>query len=83
MSKNRSKCLQSTKQKRLRLLKNEAKDKILELLPPGSFAKLDDQPIDLPPFQIINCKAGRCLVRQQSWGQYVHWEVEHYKLKSA
>ncbi len=57
--------------------------KILDLLPPGSFAKLDNQPKDLPPFQVINCKGGRCLVRQQAWGKYVHWEVDHHRLKSA
>ncbi|WP_143703393.1 hypothetical protein [Prochlorococcus marinus] len=56
---------------------------ILDLLPPGSFAKLKNQPNDLPPFQVINCKGGRCLVRQQSWGKYVHWEVDHHRLKSA
>ena len=56
---------------------------VLELLPPGSFAILENQPCDLPPFQVINCKGGRYWVRQQSWGKYVHWEVEHYRLKSA
>ena len=56
---------------------------VLELLAPGSFAKLENQPNDLPPFQVINCKGGRCWVRQQSWGQHVHWEVEHNRLKSA
>ncbi len=56
---------------------------ILELLPPGSFAKLENQPNDLPPFQVIDCKGGRCRVRQQSWGRYIHWEVEHNRLKSA
>ena len=56
---------------------------VLELLRPGSFAKLDNQPNDLPPFQIITCKGGRCLVRQQTWGKHVQWEVEHYRLRSA
>ncbi len=56
---------------------------VLELLQPGSFAKLENQPSDLPPFQVINCKGGRCWVRQQSWGKHVHWEVEHNRLKSA
>ena len=56
---------------------------VVELLPPGSFAKLENQPNDLPPFQVINCKGGRCWVRQQSWGRHVHWEVEHNRLKSA
>ncbi len=56
---------------------------VLELLRPGSFEKLDDQPQDLPPFEVINCKGGRCWVRQQSWGRHVHWEVEHHRLKSA
>ena len=56
---------------------------VLELLPPGSFAKFTNQPNDLPPFQVINCKGGRCRVRQQTWGRYVHWEVEHNRLKSA
>ena len=56
---------------------------VLELLPPGSFAKFENQPSDLPPFQVINCKGGRCRVRQQAWGRYVHWEVVHNRLKSA
>ena len=67
----------------LHLLVQNDKNKVLELLHPGSFAKLDTQPNDLPPFQVINCKGGRCLVRQQAWGKYVHWEVEHHRLKSA
>ncbi|WP_320663819.1 hypothetical protein [Prochlorococcus sp. MIT 1223] len=56
---------------------------ILALLPPGSFATIENQPNDLPPFQVISCKGGRCWVRQQSWGRYVHWEVPHNRLKSA
>ncbi len=56
---------------------------VVELLQPGSFATLDNQPNDLPPFQVIHCKGGRCWVRQQSWGRFVHWEVEHHRLKSA
>ncbi|WP_269621806.1 hypothetical protein [Prochlorococcus marinus] len=56
---------------------------LLELLHPGSFVRLDNQPKDLPPFQVIVCKGGRCLVRQQSWGRYIHWEVAHNRLKSA
>ena len=56
---------------------------ILELLAPGSFATIENQPNDLPPFQVINCKGGRCWVRQQSWGRFVHWEVPHHRLKSA
>ncbi len=56
---------------------------ILELLQPGSFVLLKNQPIDLPPFQLISCRGGRCLVRQQTWGKYIHWEVEHHRLKSA
>ncbi|MDP6833886.1 MAG: hypothetical protein QGG94_01860 [Prochlorococcaceae cyanobacterium ETNP1_MAG_9] len=69
--------------RRLHLVPPIKKNNVLELLPPGSFAKLDNQPNDLPPFQVINCKGGRCLVRQQSWGRCVHWEVEHCRLKSA
>tara|TARA_B100000700_G_C14557207_1_gene629382 strand:+ start:375 stop:632 length:258 start_codon:yes stop_codon:yes gene_type:complete len=59
------------------------KTQILDFLPPGSFATIENQPIDLPPFQIIRCKAGSCLVRQQSWGRFVHWEVPHHRLNSA
>nr|WP_241462924.1 MULTISPECIES: hypothetical protein [Prochlorococcus] len=72
-----------TKYNHLRLLPGKQSTKILDLLPPGSFVKLKNQPHDLPPFEIINCKGGRCLVRQQSWGKYVHWEVDHHRLKSA
>ena len=56
---------------------------VLDLLPPGSFAKLENQPNDLPPFQVIHCKGGHCLVRQQSWGKSIHWEVDHQRLKTA
>ena len=65
------------------LTPKEQTGEVLELLPPGSFAKFTNQPNDLPPFQVIDCKGGRCRVRQQSWGRYVHWEVEHNRLKSA
>ena len=56
---------------------------ILDFLQPGSFATIENQPNDLPPFLIINCKGGRCWIRQQSWGRYVHWEIPHHRLKSA
>ncbi|KGG14774.1 hypothetical protein EV06_1836 [Prochlorococcus sp. MIT 0602] len=56
---------------------------LLELLRPGSFVRLENQPLDLPPFQLISCKGGRCFVRQQTWGKYIHWEVAHHRLKSA
>ena len=67
----------------LNLVASIEKTNVLELLPPGSFATIDNQPNDLPPFQVINCKGGRCWVRQQSWGKFVHWEVPHHRLKSA
>ena len=67
----------------LRLVTGIKRATVLDLLPPGSFATLENQPNDLPPFQVINCKGGRCLVRQQSWGRHVQWEVEHHRLKSA
>ena len=56
---------------------------VFELLAPGSFVTLDNHPDDLPPFQVIHCRGGRCLVRQQAWGQHVQWEVEHQRLHSA
>ena len=65
------------------LSSKKQKGEVLELLPPGSFAIFANQPNDLPPFQVIDCKGGRCRVRQQAWGRYVHWEVEHNRLKSA
>ena len=68
---------------RLRVNSKSPRTEVLELLPPGSFATIKNQPNDLPPFQVINCKGGRCLVRQQAWGRHVHWEVEHNRLKSA
>ena len=55
-------------------------DNVFELLRPGSFVRLLDQPRDLPPFQLIHCRGGRCWVRQQSWGPFVHWEVAHRRL---
>jgi len=56
---------------------------VLELLRPGSFVKLRNQPKDLPPFQVIRCRGGRCWVRQQAWGGLVHWEVAHRQLTAV
>ena len=56
---------------------------VVELLRPGSFVRLHNQPRDLPPFQVIQCRGGRCWVRQQSWGQLVQWEVAHQHLTTA
>ena len=56
---------------------------VIELLQPGSFVKLRNQPEDLPPFQLIQCRGGRCWVRQQAWGPLVQWEVEHRKLTAV
>ena len=56
---------------------------VLELLQPGSFVRLLNQPEDLPPFQLIHCRGGRCWVRQQSWGTLVQWEVAHRQLKTV
>lgn len=56
---------------------------VLELLQPGTFVKLRNQPADLPPFQLIRCRGGRCWVRQQAWGRLVHWEVAHRQLTAV
>jgi hypothetical protein len=56
---------------------------VVELLRPGSFVRLRNQPADLPPFQLIQCRGGRCWVRQQAWGSLVQWEVEHHHLTRA
>ena len=56
---------------------------VVELLAPGSFVKLVNQPDDLPPFQLIHCQGGRCWVRQQAWGTLVQWEVPHRRLTKA
>jgi len=56
---------------------------VFELLRPGSFVRLLNQPDDLPPFQLIQCRGGRCWVRQQSWGQLVQWEVAHRQLTTV
>ena len=56
---------------------------VLELLRPGSFVRLLNQPEDLPPFQLIQCRGGRCWVRQQSWGNLVQWEVAHRQLTTV
>jgi hypothetical protein len=53
------------------------------MLRPGSFVKLRNQPADLPPFQLIHCRGGRCWVRQQAWGSLVQWEVAHTHLTTA
>ena len=57
--------------------------RVLEMLRPGSFVKLRNQPADLPPFQLIHCRGGRCWVRQQAWGSLVQWEVAHTHLTTA
>ena len=67
----------------IQILPRKPSPNILELLHPGTFVKLKNQPNDLPPFQLIACRGGRCFVRQQTWGKYIHWEVEHHRLKSA
>jgi len=56
---------------------------VFELLPPGSFVRLHDHPEDLPPFQVIHCRGGRCWVRQQSWGSLLHLEIPHLRLTVA
>jgi hypothetical protein len=56
---------------------------VLALLQPGSFVELIDHPSDLPPFQLIHCRGGRCWVRQQAWGEGVQWEVPHRRLTWA
>jgi hypothetical protein len=56
---------------------------VVELLRPGSFVRLRNQPADLPPFQLIQCRGGRCWVRQQAWGTLVQWEVAHQQLTSV
>ncbi len=56
---------------------------MLALLQPGSFVELIDHPSDLPPFQLIHCRGGRCWVRQQTWGEGVQWEVPHRRLTWA
>jgi hypothetical protein len=61
----------------------DAVDNVLELLRPGSFVRLRNHPLDLPPFQLIRCQGGRCWVRQQAWGQLVAWEVPHRRLTSV
>ena len=56
---------------------------VLDLLQPGSFVKLRNQPRDLPPFELIRCRGGRCWVRQQAWGGSVQWEVAHQRLTAV
>ena len=62
---------------------NKPPGNVVELLTPGSFVRLVNHPSDLPPFQLIQCKGGRCWVRQQAWGQLVQWEVPHRNLTKA
>jgi len=71
------------KRKHLQLVHKSHPVKVFELLKPGSFVTLENHPNDLPPFQVIKCKGGRCQVRQQSWGQHVQWDIEHHRLKAA
>jgi len=72
----------ANEEKHLHLVQFIDTSNVVELLAPGSFVKLHNQPKDLPPFQVINCKGGRCLVRQQSWGNHIYWEVAHNRLKA-
>jgi hypothetical protein len=66
-----------------RVVMSRFPDNVLELLRPGSFVRLRNQPRDLPPFQVIHCRGGRCWVRQQSWGSTVQWEVAHRQLTAV
>lgn len=75
--------LPSSQRQGLRALGSGAPAPVLELLQPGAFVKLRNQPEDLPPFQLIGCRGGRCWVRQQAWGRLVHWEVAHRQLTAA
>jgi hypothetical protein len=59
---------------------HQSPQNVLELLQPGSFVRLRNQPRDLPPFRLLRCRGGRCWVRQQSWGPLVLWEVDHRRL---
>jgi hypothetical protein len=68
---------------RIRGRVSEYPSNVLELLRPGSFVRLRNQPDDLPPFQLILCRGGRCWVRQQTWGAAVQWEVAHRQLTAA
>ena len=54
--------------------------KVVPLLRPGTFVTLENQPEDLPPFQLIQCRGGRCWVRQQAWGPAIQWEVARRSL---
>lgn len=54
---------------------------LVEMLPPGSFVQLHNHPEDLPPFQLLQCRGGRCWVRQQSWGTLVQWEVSRRSIR--
>ncbi len=56
---------------------------VVEMLTPGSFVRLHNHPEDLPPFQLLQCRGGRCWVRQQAWGSLVHWEVARRNLTRA
>ncbi|ABB25443.1 MAG: hypothetical protein ACJ0GX_11410 [Parasynechococcus sp.] len=56
---------------------------VVPLLRPGTFVTLENQPADLPPFQVLHCRGGRCWVRQQAWGRHIQWEVEHGRLNAA
>jgi hypothetical protein len=56
---------------------------VLELLRPGTFVRLSDQPNDLPPFELLHCRGGRCWIRQQAWGELIQLEVPHRQLSSA
>jgi hypothetical protein len=56
---------------------------VLELLRPGTFVCLSDHPKDLPPFELIHCRGGRCWIRQQAWGELIHLEVPHRQISAA
>ena len=56
---------------------------VIPLLQPGSFVRLHNHPTDLPPFELIACRGGRCWVRQQAWGAWVQWEVAYRQLTAA
>lgn len=52
-------------------------------LQPGNFVRLKGQPSDLPDFVLERYLGTFCWIRQQAWGQRVHWKVDVSRIEPS
>ena len=52
-------------------------------LKPGKFVRLKGQPSDLPDFVLERYLGTFCWIRQQTWGQCIHWKVNTARIEGV